>query len=92
MRRRHAAMMLAALCWTGLPRGEFKRVGAFTLVLLAMKGRFVYEFVYSFWVRQPLPMAFLATGQFFLETLALGLMVALAWSISTHGKSEQPEQ
>jgi hypothetical protein len=36
--------------------------------------------VESFWVEQPFPTAFLAEGQFFLETLTLGLLTALAWS------------
>jgi hypothetical protein len=34
----------------------------------------------SFWVHQPLPIAILAEGQFFLETLTLGLLVGLTWA------------
>jgi hypothetical protein len=38
--------------------------------------------VESFWVQQPLSKAFLAEGQFFLETLTLGMLVAFAWGFS----------
>jgi hypothetical protein len=31
-------------------------------------------------IDQPLPTAFLAESQFFLETLTLGLLVGIAWS------------
>jgi len=45
-----------------------------------VRGRVISMLVESFWVAQPLPTAFLAESQFFLETLTLGVLVALAWN------------
>jgi hypothetical protein len=57
-----------------------KRAAIFTLLLLLVRGRIVSMILNSFWVHQPLPIAILAEGQFFLETLTLGLLVGLTWA------------
>jgi hypothetical protein len=75
-----AAFVMASVCWTALGDSRLCRILAFTALLLLVRGRFIGLFVESFWVKQPLPVAFLAEGQFFLETMVLGLLVALAWS------------
>jgi hypothetical protein len=58
-----------------------RRTALFTLLLLLVRGRVVSVIVNSHWVPQPLPTAVLAEGQFFLETLALCLLVGLAWGV-----------
>jgi VanZ family protein len=77
-----AAFAMAAACWPALRGRRGRRILAFTVLLLLVRGRFVELFVEAYWVKQPLPIAFLAESQFFLETLTLGLLVALAWSYS----------
>jgi hypothetical protein len=75
-----AAFVMISVCWPALGGSALRRILAFTALLLLVRGRIVGLFVESFWVKQPLPRAFLAESQFFLETLALGLLVALAWA------------
>jgi hypothetical protein len=75
-----SAFVMASSCWSELRGSAFRRTLAFTALLLLVRGRYTALLVESFWVRQPLPTAFLAESQFFLETLTLGLLVALAWS------------
>jgi hypothetical protein len=75
-----AAFVMASVCWTAMGNSPSHRILAFTALLLLVRGRFIGLFVESFWVKPPLPTAFLAESQFFLETLVLGLLVALAWS------------
>jgi len=75
-----AAFAMVAVAWPVLRHKTLRRILAFAALLLLVRGRFFALFVESFWVRQPLPTAFLAESQFFLETLVLGLLVALAWS------------
>ena len=75
-----AAFMILSFCWPALGDSLLRRISVFTTLLLLVRGRFIGLFVESFWVKQPLPTALLAESQFFLETLALGLLVALSWS------------
>lgn len=75
-----AAFVMVSMCWTALGDSRLRRILVFTALLLLVRGRFIGLFVESFWVKRPLPLAFLAESQFFLETLVLGLLVALAWS------------
>ena len=75
-----AAFVMVSMCWTALGESRLRWILAFTALLLLVRGRFIGLFVESFWVKQSLPVAFLAESQFFLETLVLGLLVALAWS------------
>jgi hypothetical protein len=74
------AFVMIAFCWPALGASLLRRILVFAVLLLLVRGRFVELFVESFWVRQPLPTAFLAESQFFFETLTLGLLVALAWN------------
>jgi len=78
-----AAFVIAAYCWPHLGTGSLRRIMAFTALLLLVRGRFIALLVESFWVDQPRMTAFLAVGQFFLETLVLGLLVALAWNYAS---------
>lgn len=75
-----ASFIIASFCWSFLAGNPLRRILTFTALLLLIRGRFVSLLVESFWVDQPLPTAFLAVGQFFLETLTLGLLTALMWS------------
>jgi hypothetical protein len=75
-----AAFVIVSFCWPALGGGPLRRTFAFTALLLLVRGRLIALFVESFWVKQPLPTAFLAESQFFLETLTLGLLVGIAWS------------
>jgi hypothetical protein len=75
-----AAFVILSFCWPALGDSPLRRILVFATLLLLVRGRFIGLFVESFWVKQPLPIAFLAESQFFLETLALGLLVAVAWS------------
>jgi hypothetical protein len=75
-----AAFVILSLCWPALGDGVLRRILVFTALLLLVRGRFIALLVESFWVKQPLPTAFLAESQFFLETLALGLLVAVSWN------------
>lgn len=77
-----AAFVMASACWPALRGSRARRILGFAILLLLVRGRFVELFVEAYWVKQPLPTAFLAESQFFLETLTLGLLVALAWSYS----------
>jgi hypothetical protein len=74
-----AAFVLVSFCWPALRGRPLSRMLAFAALLLLVRGRVVGLFVESFWVKLPLPQAFLSESQFFLETLTLGLLVALAW-------------
>jgi hypothetical protein len=75
------AFVLVALCWENLRGNRVRRIVAFAMLLLLVRGRVTLLLLNSFWVQQPLPTAFLATGQFVLETMALGLLVGTAWEI-----------
>jgi hypothetical protein len=77
-----ATFIMAAFCWPALGGSLFHRVVAFAALLLLARGRLIQFCVESFWVQQPLSKAFLAEGQFFLETLTLGMLVAFAWGFS----------
>jgi hypothetical protein len=77
-----AAFVIAASCWERLSGGMLRRIATFTLLLLLVRGRVVSLLLFSFWVRQPLPMAFLAESQFFLETMTLGLLVGTTWGLA----------
>jgi hypothetical protein len=83
-----AAFVMASFCWPALQGNPLRRMLAFTALLLLVRGRVIGLFVESFWVKHPLPEAFLSESQFFLETLTLGALVALAWNhaLSTQGK------
>jgi len=85
-----ATFVLAALCWNGLPGNGIRRICAFTTLVLLIRGRFILEMVFSFWVRQPLPTAFLATGQFFLETMVLGILVGTTWALLRPRRTKSP--
>jgi len=76
-----AAFILAGLVWGKLRGGLMGKVALFTLLMLLVRGRVVSLLLFSFWVRQPLPVAFLSEGQFFLETAVLALLVGLAWGL-----------
>jgi len=75
-----AAFVIISFCWPALGDSPLRRISAFTALLLLVRGRFIGLLVESFWVKQPLPTAFLAESQFFLETLTLGLLAGIAWS------------
>jgi hypothetical protein len=75
-----AAFVIASFCWPALGDRPLRRILAFAVLLLLLRGRFIGLLVESFWVKQPLPTALLAESQFFLETLVLGLLVGIAWS------------
>jgi hypothetical protein len=75
-----ATFVMVSFCWPALGGSPLRRTLAFTALLLLVRGRVIGLFVESFWVKQPLPTAFLAQSQFFFETLTLGLLVALAWN------------
>ena len=84
-----AAFVIVSGVWSALGDRTPRRILVFAALLLLVRGRFFALFVESFWVRQPLPTAFLAESQFFLETLVLGLLVALAWSCAARIRSHE---
>ena len=75
-----AAFVAVSFCWPALPGGLLRRTLTFAALLLLIRSRFVQLFIQSFWIELPRPVAFLAVGQFFLETLVLGVLTALAWN------------
>jgi hypothetical protein len=86
-----AAFAMVSVAWAALGDRTLRRILAFAALLLLVRGRFFALFVESFWVRQPLPTAFLAESQFFFETLILGLLVALAWSSAVRMQGHERE-
>lgn len=76
-----ATFILAYLVWPALPRGVGKRLAAFALLLLFVRGRVVGTALFSLWIPQPAPVAFASEGQFFLETLIMALLTGVAWTI-----------
>jgi len=73
-----AAFAIVSVCWPALGHGTLRRISVFAALLLLVRGRFFALLVESFWVRQKLPVAFLAESQFSLETMLLGVFVALS--------------
>lgn len=83
-----AAFAFVSFCWPALGNGTLRRIMAFAALLLLIRGRVTQFFVETFWVNQPLGIAFLAESQFLLETLVLGSLVALTWSYAMRIQSE----
>jgi len=83
-----AAFALIYLMWPALSGSKLRRVGLFVLLLLLVRGRVVATGLYSFWIKDSLPMAFAAEGQFFVETLLLAALTGLTWSLVTPNVSE----
>ena len=84
-----AAFAIVSVCWPALGDGTLRRILTFAALLLFVRGRFFALFIESFWVRQKLPTAFLSESQFFLETLVLGVLVALGWSMARRIEDSQ---
>jgi hypothetical protein len=74
-----AAFVAAYLCWPALKGTLLRRALTFATLLLLVRGRFVQLLLQSFWVRLPHLTAMYAVSQFFLETLVLAVLTALAW-------------
>ncbi len=83
-----AALIMAKLAWHGLPGDRAIKTGLFTLLVLGASGRLTLFFVNSFWVQQPLGIAFLSTGQFVAE---MALMAALVGWFSSRPKAAGPK-
>ncbi|RRA47680.1 hypothetical protein [Acidipila sp. EB88] len=75
-----AAFAAAWLCWPALRGTLLRRALTFATLLLLVRGRFVQLLLQSFWVRLPHITAMYAVSQFFLETLVLAVLTALAWN------------
>ena len=81
-----ACMLIAALVWRSLSSTTAVRVLQFVLLIMFLMGRFLPLFLFSFYLKLPLPTAALSESQFFLEALALALLTALVWQLA-----KQPE-
>lgn len=80
-----AAFALIYLLWPALSGPKARRIVLFTALLLLIRGRVVATFLFSFWIKDSLPMALAAEGQFFVETLVLAVLTGLTWAVITPG-------
>lgn len=74
-----ASLFLAFMVWPGLSGGRLRRVGAYTLLMLLARGRLFAIVVNALWLKYPWPVAVVAEGQFFVETLLMASLTGLAW-------------
>jgi len=57
-----------------------QRAAFFVVLMLLMRGRIIATALFSFWIKAPWPLAFAAEGQFFVETLVMATLSAIAWA------------
>lgn len=78
-----SAFFLMYLMWPALGGSKIRRIARFVLIMLLVRGRVVATGIYSFWIKDSLPMAFAAEGQFFVETFLLAALTGLIWAAVT---------
>jgi len=78
-----ACMCIAYLVWGRLSAKIGMRIPQFCLLILSIRGMLLPTFVYSFYSKAKLPMAMLSESQFLFETLALAILTAVVWQVST---------
>ncbi|USU05622.1 hypothetical protein NF699_02665 [Sphingomonadaceae bacterium OTU29LAMAA1] len=78
-----ASFALIYLVWPALNGSKARRIALFTGLLLLIRGRVVATFLFSFWIKDSLPMALAAEGQFFVETALLAALTGLTWTAVT---------
>ena len=82
-----ACTLLAALIWQALSTRIEVRLMQFVLIILLVRGMLLPTLIYSFYSKLPLLSAMLSQSQFLFETIALGLLTAGAWQLSTSSTS-----
>jgi hypothetical protein len=75
-----ASFALISLLWPALSGSKGRRIALFTVLLLLIRGRVVATFPFSFWIKDSLPMALAAEGQFRVETALLAVLTELTWA------------
>lgn len=78
-----AAFALIYLVWPALNGSKTRRIALFVALMLLMRGRVVATALFSFWIKDSLPMAIAAEGQFLIETLVLAALTGLTWAAVT---------
>jgi len=78
-----ASFVLIYLMWPSLDGSKARRIVAFIVIMLLMRGRVVATGLFSFWIDDTWAMAFAAEGQFFVETFVLAALTGLTWAAIT---------
>lgn len=78
-----ACMFVAFLVWDRLSEKPGMRILQFSLLILSIRGMLLPTFLYSFYSKAKLAMAMLSQSQFLFETLALAILTAVVWKLST---------
>ena len=78
-----ASFFMVALVWRRLPAGSMLRVGAFTLLVLGLKGPVLKPFINIHFANTGAVTALLSEGQFTFESIALGALTALTWAAAS---------
>jgi hypothetical protein len=75
-----ACFVLVYLLWPSLNGSTPQRAASFVVLMLLMRGRIIATALFSFWIKASWPLAFAAEGQFFVETLVMAALSAIAWA------------
>ena len=78
-----ACMAIAFLVWGRLSANTGIRMLQFSLLILSIRGMLLPTFVYSFYGKETLRIAMLSESQFLFETLALAILTAIVWQLSS---------
>lgn len=80
-----ASFVIAASTFHNLSRQPWRRTVQFVALVMAMKGSIVPIALYSFYQHRSLAAAILSESQFTLEILAMAVLTAIGWQLSTGG-------
>lgn len=83
-----ASLFCVALVWRYLVAHGFARVLQFALLILALKKQLLMAFLYAIYAPVPAGTALASMGQFSLEALALGVLMALSWRYAQRATAE----
>jgi hypothetical protein len=84
-----ACAAMAALVWDRLSPNPTLRFVQFAALVMLIKGAVFRILLYSFYIKLPLPQAWLSESQFTLEFLALALLTGLVWQAASGGQRSE---